>query len=107
MRATFIQKPGSDPLNPDYYTPVDFYIGNTITVFDQRFKITGADLYVYRYMQANPEKFPCDVIENIRNYMFNQGFLKEDIENQVEDSCEAVKKAARDAIGTYFHFKIS
>lgn len=94
-----IVKPGSDPLNPEYYTPADFYIGAIITVFGQRFKIIGADLYVYRYMLANPEKFPCEVIENMRNYMFNMGFLKDDLQDQIEDNCEKEKKAKRDAIG--------
>lgn len=48
LRKNLIVKPGSDPLNPDYYSPGDFYIGAIITVYSQRFVITGADLYVYR-----------------------------------------------------------
>lgn len=86
-------------MNPDYYTPADFYIGAVITVFGQRFKITSADLYVYRYMQSNPDKFPPNVIENIRNYMYNMGYLKDDIKDQIEDNCEEEKKRIRDAIG--------
>lgn len=93
MKATLIQKPGTDPLNPDYYTPADFYIGAIVTVFQQHFKITGADLYVYRYMQANPQKFPCEVIENMQKYMFNMGYLKEDLEDRVEDNQETERKA--------------
>ncbi|KAL3282731.1 hypothetical protein HHI36_005902 [Cryptolaemus montrouzieri] len=99
LRATHLVKPGSDPLDPTYYTPGDFYIGAVITVFQQRFIITGADLYVYRYMQANPEKFPCCVIENMRNYMFHKGYLKEDIKDQIQESLEQEKKEERDAIG--------
>uniref|UniRef100_A0A1Y1MR06 DM10 domain-containing protein n=3 Tax=Photinus pyralis TaxID=7054 RepID=A0A1Y1MR06_PHOPY len=99
LRDSFLVKPGSDPLNPVYYTPVDFYIGATIIVHHQRFIIIDADLYVYRYMQANPEKFPCDVIDNIRNHMFKSGFLTEDIRDEVEKESQAQKKAARDAIG--------
>lgn len=99
LRATHLVKPGSDPLDPAYYTPGDFYIGAVVTVFQQRFIVTGADLYVYRYMQANPEKFPCCVIENMRNYMFGKGYLKEDINDQIQESLEQEKKEERDAIG--------
>lgn len=37
LRSTLLVKPGSDPLNPELYTPADFYIGAIITVFGQRF----------------------------------------------------------------------
>ncbi|KAK9686909.1 DM10 domain [Popillia japonica] len=99
LRSNYLKKPGCDPLDPDYYTAADFYIGAIITVFQQRFIITGADLYVYRYMQTNSEKFPCEIIENIRNYMFNQGLLNEDIDDRVEEDMEREKKERRDAIG--------
>jgi hypothetical protein len=99
LKSSLLAKPNSNPLDPDYYSPIDFYIGAVITVFQQRFIITGADLYVYRYMQANSSKFPCEVIENIRNYMFNQGHLKDDIDRQVIDSQEDIKKVERAAIG--------
>ncbi|KAJ8980307.1 hypothetical protein NQ317_005228 [Molorchus minor] len=92
LMSTMLVKPGSDRLNPDYYTPADFYIGAIITVFEQRFKIVGADLYVYRYMQANPHKFPCEVIENMRNYMFNKGYLKDDVDDQLKDNQDAERK---------------
>ncbi|KAK5646680.1 hypothetical protein RI129_005144 [Pyrocoelia pectoralis] len=99
LRDSFLVKPGSDPLNPIYYTPADFYIGAVVIVHHQRFIIIDADLYVYRYMQSNPEKFPCDVIENIRNHMFRHGFLAEDIQDELEKESQVQKKAARDAIG--------
>ncbi|XP_018577445.1 EF-hand domain-containing protein 1-like isoform X2 [Anoplophora glabripennis] len=92
LRSTYLIKPGSDPLNPDYYTAADFYIGAIITVFQQRFKIIGADLYVYRYMQANAGKFPCEVIENMRNYMFNKGYLKDDVEDTIQDNLDNERK---------------
>ncbi|KAJ8920916.1 hypothetical protein NQ315_015709 [Exocentrus adspersus] len=88
LRSTLLVKPGSDPLNPDYYSPADFYIGAIITVFQQRFKIVGADLYVYRYMQANESKFPCEVIENMRNYMYNKGYLKDDVDDTLQDNLD-------------------
>nr|XP_022908102.1 EF-hand domain-containing protein 1-like isoform X1 [Onthophagus taurus] len=99
LSPNLLQKPGSDPLDPSYYTPADFYIGAVIEIFKQRFIIIGADLFVYRYMQANPEKFPCEVIENMRNYMYKEGLLKDDIDDQVEDNKESEKKKMRDAIG--------
>lgn len=79
LRDMLLPKPNTDPQNPDYYTPADFYIGARIEFLGHRFIITGADLYVYRYMQANPEKFSQEVIDNVRNYMFKQGYLTEDI----------------------------
>ncbi|KAL1497117.1 hypothetical protein ABEB36_008127 [Hypothenemus hampei] len=92
LRSTLLNKPDSDLLNPELYTPADFYIGATITVFGQRFIITGADLYVYRYMQENDSKFPCDVIENMRNWMFNQGYLKDDLNDLVKENLQATKR---------------
>lgn len=80
IRDSYLQKPGSHPYNPEFYTPADFSIGAVVIVNAHRFIITGADLQVYRYMQANPEKFPNEVIDNVRNYMFNQGFLKDDLD---------------------------
>ncbi|XP_050306827.1 EF-hand domain-containing protein 1-like [Anthonomus grandis grandis] len=91
LRSTLLVKPESDPLNPELYTPADFYIGATIIVFGQRFIITGADLYVYRYMQENSSKFPCEVIESMRNWMFNQGYLKDDVEDLTKDKLDAKK----------------
>lgn len=63
-----------------------------ITVFQQRFYIIGADLYVYRYMEANSNKFPCEVIEGMRNYMYNKGYLKDDEEDQFKENLESEMK---------------
>ena len=101
LKSTLLPKPGTNPLDPEYYTPIDFYIGAIITVFQQRFIITGADLYVYRYMQANSSKFPCEVIENIRNFMFNKGYLNDDINQLMEENKMQIEKEERDAIGTF------
>ncbi|KOB79135.1 putative EF-hand domain-containing protein, partial [Operophtera brumata] len=43
-------------------------------------KIIGCDLFVYRYMSANPEKFPQEVIDNVRNYHMREGNLKDELE---------------------------
>ncbi|ENN78711.1 hypothetical protein D910_03621 [Dendroctonus ponderosae] len=99
LRSTLLVKPGSDPLNPELYTPEDFYIGANIIVFGQRFIITGADLYVYRYMQENSSKFSCEVIETMRNWMFSQGYLKDDIDDAVKDNLDA-KKNFDETIGS-------
>ncbi|XP_049857375.1 EF-hand domain-containing protein 1-like isoform X2 [Schistocerca gregaria] len=80
LRATLVPKDGASPDFPEYYTPADFYIGAVVTIFNHRFKITGADLFVYHYMQQNQDKFSPDIIDNMRNYMVRQGFLKEEIQ---------------------------
>lgn len=79
LRDSLISKPGTDPMNPEYYSAADFCIGGKIEVHGHRFIITGADLYVYRYMQANPEKFSPNVVDNMRNYMYKEGYLSDDI----------------------------
>ncbi|CAH1104815.1 unnamed protein product [Psylliodes chrysocephalus] len=97
LRPTMLIKPGSERLNPDYYTPVDFYIGAMISIFKQRFIIVGADLYVYRYMMANNDKFPPEIIENLRNYMFNKGYLKYDVDDKMKEIVESENKWDEDA----------
>jgi hypothetical protein len=57
---------------------LNYFAGAVVTVFTQRFVITGADLFVYHFMQSNPEKFPQAIIDNIRNYMIQMGHLKEE-----------------------------
>lgn len=57
------------------------FAGALVVVFTQRFIITGADLFVYHYMETNPEMFPQNVIDNICNYMIQMGHLKEDATN--------------------------
>jgi hypothetical protein len=65
------------------------FAGAVVTVFTHRFIITGADLFVYHYMQTNPEKFPPHITANIRNYMIKVGHFKEDTADHV---CEMVKE---------------
>lgn len=99
LRRQMLVKPNSDPKNLDYYTPLDFGYMSKIEVFCQRFIIIGADLQVYRYMKENASKFPCKMIENWRNYMYNQGFLNEDIRDQVLEDHEKLKQAKIAAMG--------
>lgn len=56
-----------------------------VTVFTQRFIITGADLFVYHYMQTNPENFPPHIIDNIRKYMIKVGHLKQNAADRVHE----------------------
>ncbi|KAK3929061.1 EF-hand domain-containing protein 1 [Frankliniella fusca] len=96
LRPTHIAKPNTDRDDPEFYTPADFYIGAMITVFEHRFLITGADLAVYRYMQANPDKFPESTINNVRNYMVQQGYLREEIEDRTKLNLKAETKECLD-----------
>lgn len=82
-------RPDSNPNKPDYYTPKDFFIGALIKVFATRFVITSADLYVYRYMQAHPELFSPEVIDNVRMYHLKEGNLREDLQKAI---CEDHEK---------------
>ncbi|KAF7403139.1 EF-hand domain-containing protein 1-like [Vespula maculifrons] len=79
LKATLVKKPGTDRDNPLYYTPQDFFIGARINVFNHYFTINGADLFVYRYMEANPEKFCQQIRDNMRNYFAQQELLQNDI----------------------------
>nr|CAD7450862.1 unnamed protein product [Timema bartmani] len=100
LSPTLVPKPGTDPSNPEYYTPADIYIGAVLVVFNHRFIITGADLFVHRYAEANPEKFPPEVVDNIRNYMFCNGLLKDDIELRSKQQAEEQREKKRDQMCT-------
>ncbi|XP_034231935.1 EF-hand domain-containing protein 1-like [Thrips palmi] len=96
LRPTHIPKPNTSRDDPEFYTPADFYIGAMISVFEHRFLITGADLAVYRYMQANPDKFPDSTINNVRNYMVQQGYIREEIEDKTKLDIKAQTKECLD-----------
>lgn len=80
----------------EYYTPEDLFVGARINVFNHCFIITGADLYVYRYIEANHDKFCQEVRENMRNYFLQQGMLQNDVDvearkiQEMEDECKLV-----------------
>lgn len=80
LSSRSIPKPGTDKEDPVYYTPEDFFIGSKINAFNHYFVITGADLFVYRYMEANPEKFSQQLRDNMRNYFVQKGLLQDDID---------------------------
>lgn len=99
-----IVRPGSNVNRPEYYTPKDFFIGALIKVFATRFVITSADLYVYRYMQAHPELFSPELIDNVRLYHLKEGNLRDDLQQAVRADHEkylnelALKANVSDAI---------
>ncbi|XP_012263647.2 EF-hand domain-containing protein 1-like [Athalia rosae] len=80
LSTMLVPKPGTGRDNPIYYTPEDFLIGAKINCFNHRFIITGADLYVYRYIKANPEKFCEQIRDNIRNYFVREGLIQDEID---------------------------
>ncbi|XP_054267316.1 EF-hand domain-containing protein 1-like [Macrosteles quadrilineatus] len=79
LRPMCLPKPGSNPDNPQFYTPGDFNIGSIVDVFGHRFKITSADLAVYKYMEANPEKFSEQTLQGMRAHMVRLGLLNQEI----------------------------
>ncbi|CAG9804955.1 unnamed protein product [Chironomus riparius] len=83
-----VVKPNTNPHKPEYYTAKDFTIGTRIHIYAHRFIITSADLYVYRYMQAHPELFSPEIIQNVRMYNLREGNLKADIRQAIEDDLE-------------------
>lgn len=84
LKATLVSKPNTGRDNPEYYTPKDFYISARINIFNHYFIIVGTDLFVYRYMEANPEKFSQEVRDNIRDYFIKQNLLCDDIAVEVK-----------------------
>ncbi|XP_066601113.1 EF-hand domain-containing family member C2-like [Prorops nasuta] len=42
---------------PKYYKPEDFYIGARVNLFGFHFELLSADVYTFRYMEINHEKF--------------------------------------------------
>ncbi|KAL0850148.1 hypothetical protein ABMA28_012024 [Loxostege sticticalis] len=99
LKSMKLQTPESDPNFPSYFTPDRFYIGAVVPVFKHRFKIIGCDLFVYRYMSANPEKFPQEVIDNVRNYHMREGNLKDELAQAVRDEQAAETRAQLAKIG--------
>lgn len=84
LKPMCLPKPGANPDNPDLYTPADFNVGSIVDVFGHRFRITGADLAVYRYMEANREKFTSEAIMDMRAHMVRRGLLNEEIKDRAE-----------------------
>ncbi|CAG9782994.1 unnamed protein product [Diatraea saccharalis] len=99
LKPMKLQTPDSDPNFPTYFTPDKFYIGAIVPVFKHRFKIIGCDLFVYRYMSANPEKFPQEVIDNTRNYHMREGNLKDELLEAIREEQAAETRAQLAKIG--------
>lgn len=58
-----IAKPGSTAEKPVYYGPADFSLGSMIEVFGNRFIITDADAFVIKFLEANRDQFPEELIQ--------------------------------------------
>lgn len=67
--------------------------GAKLEIFGRYFVITGTDLYTYKYMLSNPEKFSLDLKINVREYLRKQGLLN-DMEcfERRNDEVEAVEE---------------
>ncbi|XP_037964332.2 EF-hand domain-containing protein 1 isoform X1 [Plutella xylostella] len=91
--------PDSDPNFPTYYTPDKFYIGAIVHVFKHRFIITGCDLFVHRYLSANPDKFPPEVIDNVRDYHMRAGNLKDELRDACIEEQQAAARAQLSGVG--------
>lgn len=50
-----------------------------LTIHSHRFKITSADLYVYRHMKENPELFSDTAIAGVRDFLLSNGHLKVEV----------------------------
>ncbi|XP_014275455.1 EF-hand domain-containing protein 1 [Halyomorpha halys] len=84
LKHSLVPKPGTNPDNPEYFSPHDFRLGAIIEVYGRRFRITGVDLAVYRYMEANPEKFSPEMLTEARRHLVREGHLTEDIKDLAE-----------------------
>ena len=98
LSPTLIPKPGTDRDNPLYYTPEDFFVGAKLNVYNHRFVITGIDLFVYRYVEANPDKFCRELRDNLRNYVVRQGLLEDEIERRAFQELEANRETDQEPI---------
>lgn len=93
LSSRLIPKPCSARKDdPEYYMPQDFFVGALINVFNHRFIITGADLFVYRYVEANRENFCQKVQDNLRNYFLQLGMLQNDDINAKERKIQKAEK---------------
>ncbi|XP_058793683.1 EF-hand domain-containing protein 1-like [Phymastichus coffea] len=81
-----IPKPATD----DYYTPEDFAIGARLNIFGHWFLITGTEVFVYKYMMANPDKFDASLRDAVKRFLKDKGLIDE--EEKVECKCEDEKE---------------
>lgn len=74
LSETLVKKPGQEmnQNDPLYYTPEDFFIGAKINIFNHRFIIEDADLFVYKYIQANSDKFNSSIKQNMKDHFQNK-----------------------------------
>ncbi|KAF4532690.1 hypothetical protein B566_EDAN002926 [Ephemera danica] len=69
-------RPGSPPpIQPRYYGPQDFGIGEVVVASGQRFVVTSADLYVLRWLSARRGHFPPELENNLLEHLQQQGIV--------------------------------
>ncbi|XP_014297074.2 EF-hand domain-containing protein 1 [Microplitis demolitor] len=93
-----IYRADSDDEDVTYYTPEDFYIGAEINIFNHRFLITGADLFVLKYVEGNRDKFPAHVVDNIKSYFENKKISGADGICDARDNCDAKEPQLKEPI---------
>ncbi|XP_043285106.1 EF-hand domain-containing protein 1-like [Venturia canescens] len=97
LSKSLVPKPETRSDHPLYYTPEDLFIGAKINVHNHRFIVTGIDLYVYRFAEANPDLFTREYRDNLRNYATSRGLLADDISQQALREIERGTDTGRDS----------
>lgn len=92
LKSQMVVRPGCDPKLPTYYGARDFHIGATLIIHAHRFRITSADLMVYRYMQQHAEMFAPAAIDGVRNYCLINGDLASDVRCALEEECREYRR---------------
>jgi hypothetical protein len=77
LEKTRVARPASTIAEPKYYGPNDFKIGENITIFNHRFIVTSADVYVLKYMEEHKEQFSPDTIQSLRDVLNARVVAKE------------------------------
>ncbi|XP_055388242.1 EF-hand domain-containing protein 1-like [Condylostylus longicornis] len=86
-----IKIPKCDPKSPTYYTPKNIIIGSILEINSHRFRITGADLFVYRYMQNYPELFTDEMVRMVQEHLLASPELNDKIKKEVLSPTTQVK----------------
>ncbi|XP_034937348.1 EF-hand domain-containing protein 1-like [Chelonus insularis] len=91
LASMYVPKPSSFQKQDDtddiiYYGPEDFYIGAKINIFNHQFIIKGADLFVLRYIEANPDNFTSQLLDNMRSYFSVNEKMEKNEDKTIDDN---------------------
>ncbi|XP_064652605.1 EF-hand domain-containing protein 1-like [Lineus longissimus] len=78
LEKTRCARPESTIENPRYYGPNDFKVGEMITIFNHRFIVQSADVYVLKYMEEHKDQFSPDTIQSLRDVL-SAGMTRKDV----------------------------